>query len=98
MNQKAIGIIGNGYPGINTLLAAMAIQDSRLSKEEKVAREERRRLAEEQRIRKAKVHQNICPDCDGKLIRGKKDKKFDYKRLWSCNECDHRFTDEGTSV
>jgi uncharacterized protein with PIN domain len=91
MKQKEIlgigGMGGSPYDLISPLLAAAAIRDSKLTKEEKADRAERRRLLAEERLRKAKVIQNICPDCDGKLVRGKKDKKNDYKRVWTCKAC-----------
>jgi uncharacterized protein with PIN domain len=86
-----LGIVGHGGSPftdlISPLFAAAAIRDSRLSKEEKAERAERLRLFREERERKAKVIQNICPDCDGKLARGKKDKKNNYKRQWNCKDC-----------
>lgn len=72
---------------INTLLAASARSESELTPEEKTKRDnERRKLAKEQ-IRQAKIIKNICPICDGRLVRGKKNKKNDYKRVWTCSQC-----------
>ena len=34
------------------------------------------------------IQQGICPHCEGKLIRGKKDKKNDYMRTWKCSSCE----------
>ena len=34
------------------------------------------------------IQQGICPYCEGKLIRGKKDKKNNYKRTWNCVKCE----------
>ncbi len=50
---------------------------------EKKAEEERK---EQKRIT-ACIQQGLCPDCLGKLIRGKKDKKNGYKRTWRCIRC-----------
>lgn len=87
---ELVGILrgsSSHYAFISSLLIASANQNSKLTVEEKDEREERRKLLDEQRIRKAKVIQNICPDCEGKLVRGKKDKKNGYKRLWACKDC-----------
>ena len=42
--------------------------------------------AEQKRITQH-IQQGVCPHCEGKLIRGKKDKKNDYKRTWKCLNC-----------
>jgi len=34
------------------------------------------------------IQQGLCPECLGKLIRGKKDKKNGYKRTWNCLKCE----------
>lgn len=91
--KELIGIIENGrsdtslYPIISSLMAASVIRESNLTPEEKAQRTKKRELMAEERIRKAKVLKNICPECEGKLIRGKKDKKNDYKRMWTCKDC-----------
>lgn len=87
--KEIIGLSGNEvspYALLSSLMIA-ANQNSKLSPEEKAEREEKRRIQSEQRIRQAKVIKNICPDCEGKLIRGKKDKKNNYKRIWTCKDC-----------
>ena len=51
---------------------------------------ERKQLHREQfeeQIRQTKIRQSICPVCNNKLVRGKRDKKKDYKRLWDCLFC-----------
>lgn len=97
MNEKQIiGIIGNGastYALISSMMLASARANSKLTTEEKMERKEKRRLLEEERIRKAKIIKNICPECEGKLIRGKKDKKNDYKRIWNCESCKSSHTE-----
>ena len=40
-----------------------------------------------ERRRQACIRLNTCPTCEGKLDRGKKDKKNDYKRVWICQKC-----------
>lgn len=85
--KELIGLLGNGVSPYAILSSLMAASDSKLTAEEKAERKEQRRLLTEERIRQAKVIQNICPNCDGKLIRGKKDRKNDYKRLWTCRDC-----------
>ncbi len=85
--KNIIGNIPDPYALISSLMIATAKERSKLTEEEKAERRERRRLLEEQRVRKNAIIKNICPDCEGKLIRGKKDKKNDYKRSWYCSNC-----------
>jgi len=47
-----------------------------------------REAIQEQKRANACINQGLCPDCLGKLIRGKKDKKNGYKRTWNCVKCD----------
>jgi RNase P subunit RPR2 len=51
-----------------------------VEKEQEIIREEQKRIT-------ACIQQGKCPDCSGKLIRGKKDKKNGYKRTWTCMKC-----------
>lgn len=91
MNEKAIiGAVGSGmspYALLSSMMVAAAKQRDQLTEEQKAERAETRRRLSEQRIRHAKIIQNICPDCEGKLVRGKKDKKNNYKRAWNCRDC-----------
>lgn len=87
-----IGSSPDPYALISSLLVASAREKAKLTDEEKAERRERRRQAEEQRIRKALVLKGICPDCKGNLVRGKKDKKNDYKRVWTCKSCGNPHT------
>lgn len=91
MDEKAL-IQGLGYGAspyalISSMVAASAHADSKLTTEERAEREERRRILEEERIRFSKISQGICPNCNSKLTRGKKDRKNNYKRTWTCNGC-----------
>jgi RNase P subunit RPR2 len=88
--KELIGIVGNEvspYALLGSLMIASANQNSKLTPEQKAERDEKRRLLSEERIRLTKIIKNICPDCEGKLIRGKKDKKNGYKRIWACTNC-----------
>lgn len=85
MNSPIIGVGGMGLSA--ALLSSMMKRDSHLSLEEKERRKEERRLAQEERLRQAQIIRNICPSCEGKLTRGKKDKKNYYKRSWDCSGC-----------
>lgn len=69
------------------LLAETRKAEARLPEEERTRRKEERRKASEERLRQAQIIQNVCPFCEGKLIRGKKDKKNNYKRSWQCSNC-----------
>lgn len=35
------------------------------------------------------TNQKKCPKCTGKLLRGKKEKIFDYKRRYNCSICNY---------
>lgn len=76
---------------LNSIMVAARRSDSKLTPEELADREKRMKQREEQRILHYKVLKNICPSCDGKLFRGKKDKKRDYKRTWSCKDCESKY-------
>jgi RNase P subunit RPR2 len=51
---------------------------------------EREAMEEQRRIKKC-IQQGICPNCSSKLIRGKRDKKNNYLRIWKCLKCDKEF-------
>lgn len=44
--------------------------------------------SQEQKRVNACVQQGLCPDCLGKLVRGKKDRNNGYKRTWNCAKCE----------
>lgn len=69
------------------LLTAAREAEARLPEEERAYRKERRRMDLEERRRRSAIIQNICPSCKAKLVRGKKNKKNDYKRDWHCTGC-----------
>ena len=74
-----------------TLMKRAKQKESKLTPEE---RAERNRIYEEYRKKQrisAFIQQGTCPNCSSKLIRGKKDKKNDYKRMWTCKSCDSKF-------
>lgn len=76
----------------SSLLERIRMKNARLTPEERQANTERyERLQEERRI-KTLIIQNICPSCENKLVRGKKDKKKDYKRDWKCGSCNDVFS------
>ncbi|PLR72245.1 hypothetical protein [Bacillus sp. UMB0728] len=100
MNGKEIldVISDNPYTMYGALMSSIASQEAKLTPQEKAERNERRRIREEQRVKRAKVINGICPVCDeGKLIRGKKEKKAGYKRLWTCGSCEVRVMDDGNA-
>ncbi|MCA1026983.1 hypothetical protein LCM23_12855 [Cytobacillus kochii] len=86
------------YSEINTILASSLLKQSQLTDEEEAVRKEKWRMIEEQTQRKAFMINGICPDCKGKLIRGKKSKKHDYKRLWKCSCCKESYVDGGIKI
>ena len=78
-------IIG-GRPDITWgLIASLLSEPEKESPEVKAWRQAK----SEERRRHNLVLQNICPgvECDGTLVRGKKNKKNDYKRDWKCEKC-----------
>lgn len=84
------GVVGLGdvYGMATSLLVSVQHAESKVPLEERIIRKEKRRLLSEERLRKSLILQSICPSCKGKLVRGKKNKKNDYKRDWKCSECD----------
>ena len=90
MNKSIVSIGGmaNVYGLAVGLLAEARKAEARLPEEERRRRKEEQRLALEERYRQASIIRNICPTCEGKLIRGKKDKRNDYKRPWTCSICE----------
>lgn len=90
--------IGSESLDLSTVLAALAVSEATLTKEERMKRKVRREKMEQLRILKTKILNNICPECDGKLMRGKKEKKYNYQRIWTCKECSKRFTSEGVCL
>lgn len=97
MNKKEISILGNiGYPSlVQQIVAVNAGNKSKLTKEQSEEREKESKKREEMRVRKAKVMNNICPDCDGKLSRGKKEKELNYERTWKCGSCGYSYLRDG---
>lgn len=51
------------------------------------AREAYLRAKKDEELRQARILKNMCPDCSGKLVRGSKQKKHNYKRGWRCIDC-----------
>lgn len=58
--------------------------------EQERIREERAKDKEIIRV-KACLEKGRCPQCGGRTIRGKKDKKNDNKREWICKLCELKF-------
>jgi len=80
----------NSIALLETLNARAKSRDAKLTPEEREERDiEHKATRERQRIN-AKINQGLCPECDGKLLRGKKDKHNDYKRLWTCKSCNRK--------
>jgi hypothetical protein len=69
------------------LLESMKLKESKLTDEERQANKARFKALQEERRIKACIVSGTCPSCQSKLIRGKKDKKNDYKRKWTCIGC-----------
>lgn len=92
-----MGIIGNpGDSAMSLALASVLITGAgrrakRTQAEEDalIARAQERR---DEEVRQARILKNSCPDCSGKLMRGRKQKKNDYKRTWRCADCENIHT------
>lgn len=82
---------GRGYPSmaeISALLTAATIRENNLTPEEREKRKhEREEVREAHRVAVC-IRQGECPECHKKLVRGKKNRKNDYKRDWLCENCD----------
>lgn len=86
MKQYIVG--DGGMLGMATaLLSASAMANAKLPVEERERRKQANEDARQERIRQAQIIRNVCPSCEGKLVRGKKDKRNDYKRVWNCLNC-----------
>lgn len=85
---------GIGSNPLSTITAMML--GSKINFNEKYTEEEREAMKQErenfrkEEVRCSQVRQGICPTCNGKLIRGKKDKRNEYKRSWECKECEEK--------
>lgn len=73
---------------LNSIMAASIYNESQLTSEEKQERAIKRRNIENEQARQSKILKNICPTCNSKLVRGKRDKTNEYKRIWTCKMCD----------
>ena len=84
-------VSGIGSNPLTTITAMMLGANQRYkeiyTKEEREIMKQKREAIREEEIRCSLVRQCICPSCKGKLIRGKKDKRNNYKRSWECKEC-----------
>ncbi|MFK3936630.1 hypothetical protein ACI2JA_03820 [Alkalihalobacillus sp. NPDC078783] len=87
-----------GYGVLNNLLLAAKRENAKLTPEERAEIRARNKELQIRKIRMVKVIKNICPECDGKLKRGKKEKVLSYKRTWNCSCCEKRFVDTGEKV
>lgn len=76
------------YAAITSMLiAAERKYHQETTPEERELHRQQRKLRELESIRQSKIRRHICPSCEGKLIRGKKDKKMEYKRAFHCSKC-----------
>lgn len=85
------GIIGDTLSFATALLMSSVKKNKELTEEEKIKRQEKLLEIEKKQneeLRVVTIAQGRCPECYGKLTRGKKDKKNNYKRSWKCSECE----------
>jgi len=86
---------GDIYPSITELLLMTQQSKNRfnaLPQEEQDEINFKREVDNEAKRVSACIQQGLYPKCLGKLIRGKKDKKNDYKRSWNCMKCEKDIT------
>ena len=81
-----------GYP-FPTITSLLLLAQREENKFKALPQEEQDRITtqreHEQEYKRVNVciQQGKCPYCEGKLIRGKKDKRNNYKRTWKCLKC-----------
>ena len=87
--KKAVVSYGGGDSMAlgSALLTAIQTKRANQTEEERQANQDKYLALKEERLRKAHIIRGVCPSCKSKLIRGKKDKKNDYKRVWTCTKC-----------
>lgn len=94
--------LGPSYAMLNALLheahKLKRATEAKLTPAERTERKRQQELAEIIRLRKALVVSGNCPECEGKLSRGKKSKQHGHRRLWECTSCGHSYTWEGERV
>lgn len=89
MVTQALGT--NPIAAMTALLVAASRNKAPLTPDEVEALERKRQLRELaslEQMRQSSIYRHICPSCEGKLMRGKKDKKRGYKRAFSCTLCE----------
>ena len=75
------------YAALRMGMRHMNNKIKQLPPEEQDRREKERLARREEEARVAKIRNRICPDCSGKVIRGNKCKHNNYKRQFTCLEC-----------
>lgn len=89
--DKQIVDMSSAYPSNELLSALAASRHLPERKRDAFLEQSKEELEKRQRTRNM-IRQSICPICGGKLSRGKKDKKNDYKRKWTCTNCKSEYT------
>lgn len=82
--KSAYGIISSMPVEI---AASLMTNTSLISKTERARRNVVYARWKAEEARKSSIRLNVCPLCEGKLVRGKRSKKNDHKREWSCQKC-----------
>lgn len=84
-------VSGVGSNPLSTITAMMLSANrnfnEKYTKEEQLEMKLKREAIRKEEVRCSYIRQGICPSCEGRLIRGKKNKRNDYKRSWDCKEC-----------
>lgn len=79
---------GMAYAQLTSMIMASKRRyESKYTLEEREIHKIKRELERKEDIRRSHIHSGECPSCKGKLLRGKKNKKMEYKREWKCESC-----------
>lgn len=93
MNEQELNRIVSGVGSnplstiVKMMLGANRNYNEKYTKEERERMRQEREAIRNEEIRCSHIRSGICPSCEGKLVRGKKDKRHNYKRSWECKEC-----------
>lgn len=90
--RTTMGIIGSPRTDTMSLALASVLITGAGRRAKRTQAEEDNLVAKmqakrDEEVRQARILKNMCPDCSGKLIRGSKQKKHNYKRGWRCIDC-----------
>lgn len=83
--------MSSAYPSNELLITLAASRYLPERKRYAFLEKSKEEIEKKQQIRNM-IRKSICPICSGKLNRGIKIKKNDYKRKWTCTNCKSEYT------